>query len=119
MRRLQRQRIGNVGARLLDRLFRQSEHQIQIEIVQPDVVRGFGGGDGVAAVVNPAQPPQLVVSETLYADRQAIYAGGPEFGEPTPLHGSRIRLQGDFQIRTQRQAGAQPRQQPLQRFRRQ
>ena len=116
MRRLQGYSIGNIGQRLRHRLPRQAKHQVQIKIVQPGGVRGLSGGERRAPVVNPPQPLQLRVVETLHADRQPVNTRRPEFSEFAPLDRTGIGLQGDFRIGTQRQAGAQTGQQPIQRL---
>ena len=113
MRRLKGYRVGDVGSRSLDRLSRQAEHQIEIEIAESGGMGGLGGGEGIAAVVNPPQPAQLIVIEALHPDGQAVDADFSKFRETAPLHRARIGFQGDFRIRAQRQAGAQARQQPL------
>ena len=112
----QSHRIGNIGQGLVYRLSWQAEHQVQIEVLQPSGMSGFGGGERGAAVVNPSQLLQLSVVEALHSDGQPVDTDGTKFSEPVLFHRARIGFQGDFQIRAQRQAGTQARQQPIQRL---
>ena len=90
--------VSDVGQRLLDRLPRQTKHQVQVEVVQPGSMGGFGGGESVATAMDPPQLAQLPVIETLNTDRQAVNTCFPELGELAPLHRAGISFQGNLGV---------------------
>ena len=90
---------AHVGERLLERLFRQRVHQIQIEVGEPGRMQLLGRAIGVLGRMNAPQPHERRGSEALRPQRNPGDAGVPITGEAASFHRAGIGLQGDFRIR--------------------
>jgi len=100
---IQRQRGADIFQCLLQRLPRQAEHQIQVEIVETGCLCHFGGADGFLAAVDASQRLQVPVVEALRADGQAVDTGLAEASELAAFRRAGIGFEGDFRLRGQGQ----------------
>ncbi len=117
MSRPQRERGAHVRHRASLVLTRQGIHEVQVEVAQARRMQFLGGGAGVLHAVDASEPLEHGRRETLRAQRYAVDAGGAVVGEAAALDGPRIRFQRDLGGGGQRQAAAQPVEQPRQRGR--
>jgi hypothetical protein len=105
VRRLERQRLLQVGLQLGQRLAGQRIHQVEVEGVEG--ARGLlERGLRLRRVVHTAEHLQLAVVEALHADRQPGDAGLPVAAKAIALEGARIGFQRDLAARFQRQPRA-------------
>ncbi len=106
MRRVESNGLTQVVQRLLQRLVRQTVHQVEIETAQAQAAGEACRAFGLFRAVDPPQPLQLWFAKALYADRDAIHPGALVINEAIGLHGARVGFHGDFRPGGQRQAGA-------------
>ena len=100
VRRLEGERLLDVGQRLGMPLAGQAVHQVEVEGLE--MAGGeFGGMAGLVAVVHPAERLQMAVVEALDAEREAGDASGAIAGEAPGLGGAGVGFEGDFGVRRQ------------------
>ena len=117
VRRRERQRRREVGRALGERLARQRVHQVEVEGGEGGL-RFVDRGARLRRVVDPAERVQLGVVEALHSDRQPRDAGLGVSVEAFALEGARVGLERDLAAGLERQAGADRRDQSLDRCRR-
>lgn len=118
MRRRERERGFEIRAAFVERLVRQREHQVEIEVLER--ARGdLDRGARLRGVVNPPERLQMRFVEALDADRQAIDAARAELRELRRLERAGVRLERDLGVRVERQQRAHVGQQPVEPRRRQ
>jgi hypothetical protein len=113
VRRLQRQRALDVVQRHRQVLAGQGVHQVEVDVVEAGVLRQLHRGPGLRAVVDPPEPAQAAVVETLDAQAQAIDAGAAVVLEAAVLGGAGVGFQRDLAARCETQACAGPLQQAV------
>ena len=116
VRRRERERRGEIGFGLGDRLLRQRVHQVEVDVAE-DRERRFGGAPRLVGVVHAAERLQVLRVEALDAERQAVHAGRAIAGELLALERARIRFQRDLGVGRERHARANAREQPVDRRR--
>ena len=94
-------------------MLRQCVHQVQIEIIEAGILRGFHRAQGIATAVDAAQPLQAAVIKTLHTKTQAIDASGKIAGKWAVLHRAGVGFQCDFGIGRKPQPGAGLLQKPV------
>ncbi len=102
MRRCAVQRLPHIGLRLRERLARQREHQVEIEVVEA-ALRNLDRLQCLSAIVDATERSQFRLIEGLDADRQTIDARVAIGPEALRVEGARIGLQRDFAVDLERQ----------------
>ncbi len=113
MRRVEGNRLTQIVQRLLQRLVRQTVHQVEVEAAQAEAAGETCCALGLLRAVDPPQALQLRFAKALYADGDAVHPGALIINEAIGLHGTRVGFHGDFRPGGQRQAGADAIQQGL------
>ena len=106
MFRFERQHRVKIGLRLLRRLSGQAKHQIQIEILESLSAGDLYRCSRIIRRVDTSEPAQGVSSETLHTNGEPIDARRSIVRTMRRSDCARIRFEGDFRIRTERDAGA-------------
>ena len=112
MARAQRQRLFDIGQRLLQRLAGQGVHDVQIEGVE--VAAGLlGGAARFVGAMNAPQRAQVAGVKALHANRQPVYPRRAIAGELGDFQRAGVGFQGDFCVRVELEPGVQRAQQAV------
>ena len=112
VRRRERQRRREVGARLVHRLPRQAVHEVEVHVAE-DHQRRFGRAARLVGVVHAAECAQLRGIEALDAERQPVHAGArrsprTSAARTCPGLASSVTLRVGQQRHARADAGQQP-----------
>ena len=115
VRRLEGQRLAQVGAQCRQRLARQRVHQVDVVGLE-SVGRRLDRASRLVRIVDAPDCRQRIVGETLHADRQPSDARLRVGPKARRLEGAGIGLHRDLGARGQPEPRANHRQQPLDRI---
>jgi hypothetical protein len=87
---------------------RQSEHQIEVEVVEAGRAGRLDRPVGRLGIVDAAQGAQFVIVEALDAERQPIDPGGPVAAEPRLVGRAGVGLERDLDVAGEGQQRADP-----------
>ena len=111
VRRLERQRRGNVGGPAAGHLVRQREDQVERDVIDAPGARVLDGGANRSCIVRAMHPSQNIIVERLCANRKPVHARGSPRVYGLPRYILRIGLDGDFRAGVDREARPQDLQQ--------
>ena len=113
VRRRKRNRRAHVILRLRERLAGQREHQVQVVVVDTRRGDGLQCGQRFRATVNPSDPAQQRIVETLHPQRDAVDSGGAVRRETVVLDRAGVGFERDLGVRRQQHQAADARQQAV------